>query len=102
MELLIYSGLEQFFVNPKNNNEKKPNKKNEKNENKSKIWCGDNTFIMLTLISFLLLAKSTHICSLLPTIPHPYNSHFYKLRTFVVLELFFIYDTPTLKKHYAT
>jgi len=89
-------------VNPENNNEKKSNKKKEKNENKPKIWCGGNNFIMLTLISSLPLARSTHICSLLLAIPHPYNSHFYKLRTFVVLELFFLYDLPTLKKHYAT
>jgi hypothetical protein len=53
---------------------------------------------MLTLISSLLLAKSTHIYLLLPTIPHPYNSHFYKLRTFVVLELFFLYDPTNIKK----
>jgi hypothetical protein len=92
-------------VNPENNNEKKSKKKIDKKERIKKtqrFWCEGNNFIILTLISSLLLAKSTHICSLLPTIPHPYNSHFYKLRTFVVLELFFIYDLPTLKKHYAT
>jgi hypothetical protein len=36
-------------VNPENNNEKKSNKKKEKKENKPKIWCGGNNFIMLTL-----------------------------------------------------
>jgi hypothetical protein len=94
--------------NPENNNEKKPIKKRKTKENKKKmgkkpkVWCEGNNFIMLTLISSILLAKSTHICSLLPTIPHPYSSRFYKLRTFVVLELFFLYDLPTLKKQHAT
>jgi hypothetical protein len=51
---------------------------------------------MLTLISSLLFAKSTHLLT-----PFHYSPHtqftFLKLTTFVVVELFFIYNLPIVK-----
>jgi hypothetical protein len=52
---------------------------------------------MLRLISFLLLVEFTCTCSLFSTTPHTHNSHFCKLTTFVIVELFFLYDLPRVK-----
>jgi hypothetical protein len=59
---------------------------------KTKGLLGMQYLIILTLISSLLLAKSTHIgCSSPPPPPH-----FHKLTTFIVVEFFF-YGLPTLE-----
>ncbi len=54
-------------------------------------------------IDFLSITCQIHTHLFAP-LHHPlytHSSHFYKLTTFAVVELFFLYSLPTLKK-YAT
>ncbi len=53
-------------------------------------------------IDFLSTTCRVHTYLFVPLhyLPHTHNSHFYKLTTFAIVKLFFLYDLPTLKTLY--